>query len=353
MALIDVLKWDAPPNVFAFRFPQCELTTKSQVVVYESQEAVFVKDGVFYEPLGPGRHVLDTQNYPFVTKFMKEHVTGQDSPFTAEVWFANKSMPLNIKWGTATPIQVEDPKYRIMMPVRSYGQYGMQICDVPLFLSSLVGRVPVFTVRTLSDYFKGIVSTQVKDCIATYIVESGVSILQMGSRLAEISEFLQKKLSALVEDYGVRIVSFTVNSISADENDPGVSQLKRALAKKAEMDIIGYSYQQEKSFDVMKKAAANEGSGAAVMQTGMGLGIGMGVGAPMGAAAGMMAGNLQFGLQPGQVFCPNCGASMAANANFCQACGQKRPQRSSRCTACGSELPPAAKFCPNCGKGVQ
>lgn len=352
MALIEVLKWDAPPNVFAYRFPQCELTTKSQVVVYESQEAVFVKDGVFYEPLGPGRHVLDTQNYPFVTKFMKELVTGDASPFTAEVWFVNKAIPLNIKWGTATPIQVEDPKYRIMMPVRSYGQYGMQICDVPRFLASLVGRIPVFTVRTLSDYFKGIISTQVKDCIATYIIESGVSILQLGSRLAEISKFLQNELSSHVEEYGVRIVSFMVNSISADENDPAVAQLKRALAKKAEMDIMGYTYQQEKSFDVMGKAASNKGSGAAIMQTGMGLGIGMGVGAPMGVAAGAMAKNLQFGTVAGQIFCPSCGAAMATNANFCPACGQKRLTESVKCANCGNMLPSGAKFCPNCGKGL-
>ena len=380
MAIIDTIKWNGANDVFAYRFPNCELTTKSQVVVYESQEAIFVKDGIFYEPLAPGRHVLDTSNYPFLTKFINDFTTGGNSPFTAEVWFVNKTMPLNIKWGTATPIYVEDPKYHIMLPIRAHGQYGMRIVDSPKFLAELVGRVPVFTTRTLNDYFKGIIATQTKDCIAEYLIEKGVSILQMGSRLQEISNVLKERIAKTIEEYGVCIVSFTVNSISADENDTAVVQLKNALAKKAEMTILGYNYQQERSFDVMGKAAANEGggAGATMMQTGMGLGIGMGLGAPMGTVAGKMSGNLQFGTTS----CKSCGAVVPENSNFCPTCGAsnvdgalsrniilcpKCGHASShgarfclncghplvvKCSSCGNDVPMGSKFCSNCGKGV-
>lgn len=381
MAVLEVVKWDGAPNVFAYRYPNCELTTKSQVVVYESQEAVFVKGGNIYGPLGPGRHVLDTQNDPAITWLMRHFVTNGQSPFVAEIWFVNKAIPLDIKWGTATPIQIEDPKYHIMMPIMATGQYGLQIENSQQFLAELVGRVPVFTAKTLSEYFRGIISTQIKDCIATYFVESSVSILHISSHLSEISKSLQDNLEKVISEYGVRLVAFTVNSISTDEKDPAVAKLKMALAKKAEMDIVGYTYQQEKSFDVMSKAAANQGggAGAAVMQTGMGLGIGMGIGAPMGAAVGKMAGNFQFGF----VVCPGCGAEMPVNVNFCPNCGAKKtdgvlplhnskpcpkcgeamPHRARfcpncgysvvvKCVSCGSEMPLSSKFCPNCGKGI-
>ena len=384
MALIETLKWDGAPNVFAYRYPNCELTTKSQVVVYESQEAVFVKDGQFFEPLGPGRHVLDAKNFPFLTQLVTNLVTGGESPFSAEVWFVNKAIPLDIKWGTAEPIQVEDPKYHVMMPVRAFGQYGLQIADTQRFLASLVGRVPVFVTKTLSAYFKGIVTTSVKDCIATYIVNEAVSVLQMGSRLAEVSSFLQEELTKELQDYGVRVASFKVISITADESDPAVAQLKRALAKKAEMEIVGYTYQQEKSFDVMSRAAGNEGggAGASVMQTGLGLGMGLGLGGPLGGAAAGLATHLQLdggekavcgacgaALPAAARFCPNCGAARmppreggrrcercgvewAKPSRFCPNCGHELtplPEKRT-CPACQAELPPAAKFCPNCGK---
>ena len=351
MAVLDVVKWDGAPNVFAYRYPNCELTIKSQVVVYESQEAVFVKDGCFFEPLGPGRHVLDTQNHPFVTRLMKDMVTGHDSPFVAEVWFVNKALLLDVKWGTADPIQIEDPKYHIMMPVRAYGQYGLQVSDTPRFLSELVGRVPVFVAKTLSEYFKGIVTTKVKDCIATYLLKNGVSILHISSRLEEISAFLQEEIGGAVQEYGVKLVAFNVNSITTDESDPAVSQVKRALAKKAEMDIVGYTYEQEKSFDVMSRAAANQGGGAAVMQSAMGLGLGMGMAAPMGNAMGNMTQNIMFESKHKNI-CATCGVDMPDNANFCPKCGAKKGLLL-QCESCKSGLPVGSRFCPFCGKAVQ
>jgi len=357
MAIIEVVKWDGAPNVFAYCYPSCELTTKSQVVVHESQEAFFVKDGYIYAPLGPGRHVLDTQNDPIITKMMRYFITDGLSPFVAEIWFVNKAIPLDIKWGTAAPIQVEDPKYHIMMPVRAYGQYGLQIENGQQFLSELVGRLPVFTTKTLSEYFKGIIITKINDCIASYFVEFSVSILQINSHLSEISDFLQEKLSKTIDEYGIKLIAFNVNSISTDENDPAVAQLKRALAKRAEMDIVGYTYQQEKSFDVMNKAASNQGNGpgAAMMQAAMGLNLGMGISAPIGAAMSEVADNLKVDMKR-KTECSECGSIIDDNTSFCPHCGHRRFVQPSplrlemiECDKCGHKSPKGSKFCSHCG----
>ena len=137
MKLIDVVKWDGGPNVFAYRFPETELNTKAQLIVTESQEAVLLKEGVYYGPYGPGRHVLDTKNVPFLTKTMAALFTAGRSPFTAEVWFVQKAIPLDLKWGTVTPIPIEDPQYHIMLPVRAFGQYGLQVINAKKFLTKL------------------------------------------------------------------------------------------------------------------------------------------------------------------------------------------------------------------------
>ena len=318
MSMIDVLKWDAAPRVVAYRYPDCELNYKSQLIVTESQEAVLVKEGLFYGPIGPGRHTLETKNFPFLSKMVAALTTNRKTPYTAEVWFLQKSIPLDLKWGTSDPVLVEDPKYHIAVPIRAFGQYGIRVSDSCRFLARLMGRLPAFTEKTLSGYFKGVIVTRAKDVIASVIAQENCSLLQIGTKLNELSASLEKRISEDLADYGVELRLFMVNSISTDDADPSVVQLKKALAKKAEMDIIGYSYAQERSFDTLQAAAGNEGNAGAVMGAGMGLGMGVGVGSPMG----------------------NAMATIAQNIN---------PTGAKHCMNCGSQLPPGAKFCPGCG----
>lgn len=356
MELISVLKWDAVPNVFAYKFPKTNITTKSQLIVAESQEAFLFKEGELMGPFGPGRHVLDTKNFPGLTKWVTKLISGGVSPFTAEVWFVNKAIPLDVRWGTPDPIQVQDAKYGVILPIRAFGQYGAQVDDGGKFLVKLVGSMPVFTEKTLTAYFRGILLTEIKSVLGNYLVEKKISVLEMASHLAEISEFLNERLAERLAPYGLKMLDFSMSSISTDEDDPAVKRLKAALARKAEMNILGYNYQQERSFDVMQKAASNEGAGIApLMGAGMGLGMGMGFGAPMGAAAGTMAQTLSTpqSLSSPMQTCPGCGKSVPGNSRFCPECGHSfaTPSRPEiRCFNCSGIIAADAKFCPTCGK---
>lgn len=320
MSMIDVLKWDAAPRVLAYHYSDCELNYKSQLIVTESQEAVLVKEGQFYGPIGPGRHTLETKNFPFLTKMVSALTTNRKSPYTAEVWFVAKSVPLDLKWGTSDPLLIEDPKYHIALPVRAFGQYGFRISDSCRFLARLMGRLPAFTEKTLAGYFRGVIVTRTKDVIASTMTNGSCSLLQIGTKLNELSDVLQKRLTEDLADYGVELRLFTINSISTDENDASVVQLRKALAKKAEMDIIGYSYAQERSFDALQTAAGNKGSAGALMGAGMGLGMGVGVGSPMGNAMSAIAKNIN---PMGAKHCMNCGAELPTEAKFCPRCGTK------------------------------
>lgn len=346
MAIIDVVKWNAAPGVFAWKFPSQELSAKTQLIVSESQEAVLIKEGNAVGPFGPGRHVLDSRNYPVLTSLVKV-VTGI-SPFTAEVWFIQRAFKLDIKWGTLGAIQVEDPKYHIMLPVRAFGQYGIVVEDSRKFLLKLVGTLPAFVERTLNDYFRGIVVTQVKDLIGKSLIEKNISVLQMSAHLNELSRCVEDSVAAVMADYGLRIVHFTVNSISTDDNDPAVKKLRDALATKAEMEIVGYNYQQKRSFDTMEAAAGNTGAGG-VMNAGIGMGVGMGMGVPMGGMMGGMMGQMKFSSSKR---CPSCKRDVDGDPAFCPHCGGSMKQSDDDmiiCDKCGTRAPRGTKFCPNCG----
>lgn len=357
MAIIDVIKYDGNPDVFAWKYPNNELGTWTQLIVNESQEAILVKGGQVCDVFSAGRHTLDTANIPILNKLINLPFGGR-SPFTAEVWYINKVFSLDVKWGTSTPIQLQDPKYKVFVPVRAFGQFGIQIEESKKFLLKLVGTLPQFDKNSILKFFRGVYLTKAKDVISSYLVYKGISVLEINAYLDEISSYLQEKISPTFDEYGIKLVSFFVNDINVPEDDAAVVQLKNALAKRAEMDIVGYSYQQERSFDTLEGAATNPNS----MQGGlMGAGIGLGMGVGVGGAIGQQFGGLTQNLNTNDTKeCPNCKSRIGINEKFCNHCGydtaktENDDNTSSKqvitCSSCNAVLNENTKFCPECGK---
>ncbi len=352
MAIAEVLKFSSDPSVFAWKHPNSELATWTQLIVNESQEAVLVKNGQIADVFGPGKYVLSTDNIPVLQKLVNIPFGGK-SPFSAEVWFINRSFSLDIKWGTTTPIQIQDPKYGVFVPLRAFGQFGLQIVDSRRFLIKLVGTMPFFNAQTMTDFFKGLYVTRVKDRISNCLVTSKISILEINSHLDSISQALGEQLRQEFAEYGIRVENFFVNDINVPENDPAVKKLKEALAKRAEMDILGFNYQQERTFDTLNSAASNNGTAGAVMGAGLGAGIGFGIGGALGNAAGNM--DNVMSTKTNTKKCPRCHAEINADLKFCPECGadtraEAKPQ--AKCSACGAAFTAGTKFCPECGKKI-
>lgn len=281
MAIIDRVKWDGSPSQLAWKYPSQELSTLTQLIVNESQQAFVVRDGVYEGPFGAGRHTLSTNNIPLLRQLIGLPFGGQ-TPFAAEVWFVNQTAKLDVRWGTTDPIQLQDPKFGIMVPVRAFGQYGIEIVDTKRFLMKLVGTSPGFDAATLADYFRGMYTTRIKTAIAGAITGSGVSVLDISTRLDDLSATLKQALAGDIAEYGVALTQFSIESINVPETDPAVQKLKAALARRAEMNIVGYDYREERSFDVLQAAARNEGSAGSVLGAGLGAGMGLGLGAAVG-----------------------------------------------------------------------
>lgn len=280
MALIDVVKCDVSDQL-VWKFPNSELSTLTQVIVNESQTAVLFKDGQRLDALGAGRHTLSTNNIPLLNRLVNLPFGGK-SPFAAEVWFVNRAIPLDLKWGTPNPMQLEDPQYGLIVPVSAFGQMGIRISDPGLFLGRLVGVMPTFDTRTVLEYFKGVLVTQLKSSIAQAIVRRQVPILQIETELLTLSEDLQRDLQPHYQQFGLEVHLFRIMSISVPETDPGVQELKKAKATVARRKIEGISYAQERTFDVLQTGAGNEGMGGAFAAAGVGLAAGQSLGALAG-----------------------------------------------------------------------
>lgn len=373
MPLFKVIKYEGDPHTFVWKHPNAEIGTWTQLIVNESQEAVLFKGGQALDLFSPGRHTLETANIPLLRNLVNIPFGGS-SPFAAEVWYVNKASTLNIKWGTPTPIQLQDPKYNVLIPVRSFGQFGIKVSDSKTLLIKLVGTLKTFTSDSIIEYFRGVYLTMVKDAIAGYLVTKKVPIFEINANILELSESIKDNVAPKLEEYGINLINFYVNDINVPEDDTAVIKLKDALAKRAEMDIVGYTYAQERSFDTLEGAATNPGAAqAGLMGAGVGLGMGLGVGGAMGSQMGGIAQVIETNekkkcpgcnsdMESSARFCPSCGKLTQKccpkcntvlekdNAKFCLECGESLVKK---CNDCGAQIDGNPKFCPECGGKIE
>ena len=322
--------------------------TQSQLIVNESQEALFYKEGQALDLFGPGRHTLVTENLPIFRKFFN-HLFGNNTPVPCEVFFINKVSVLDVLWGTPSPIVLEDPQYHLIVNVKSSGQCGIIVKDSRKFIVKVVGQLPQFDVENVRRSIKGMMMTSLTNIIANTIVNEKIGILEIATRLEELSASVQRKLNEKLDDIGLETVHFNIGTIFT--NDEDISLLKQAKARAAARATEGYTYQEEQKFDVLKTAAGNTSTAGGMIGMGVGIGAGLGfmgeireqTGSAMNPAPAQPAANA-----PTKT-CANCGAANDPGAKFCQECGSPMAPAKKFCTECGTQCEGSAKFCSVCG----
>ena len=343
--------------------------TQSQLIVNESQEALFYKEGQALDLFLPGRHALITENLPLFRKFFN-HLFGKEVPFPCEVFFINKVSVLDVIWGTPTPIVLEDPQYHLIVIVKSSGQGGITVKDSRRFVVKVVGQLPEFNVESVRRAIKGMMMTSLQNIIANAIITDKIGILEIATKLEELSETVQTKLNEKLADIGLEAVHFNIGTIFT--NDEDLAMLKQAKAKRLEVmndtDLEaykletlsraratarateGYTYQEEQKYDVLKTAAGNTSTAGEFVGMGVGLGAGLGL---MGEVKSQMGNAMNpepaANKSADTKTCAQCGAVNNINAKFCQECGQAMAPAKKFCTECGTQCDGSAKFCSVCG----
>ena len=276
MALVNVVKCEFLHDELVHKFPIDDIRLGSQLVVYPGQVAIFVKGGRIYDVFQSGTYTITTDNIPLLGKIINIPFGG-DSPFQAEVWFVNTVSILDSKWGTATPIHIEDSKFKVIVPVRAYGQYGFHVEDPRLFLENLSGNIPSFSTRRIEEYLRGVILSKLTAVITQKLCEENVSVVTVNSYVEILSDFAKNELKAVFANYGMVLEMFSIIAINVDENDSSFINLKDTIDSLARINIMGVdNYRMERSFDVLEQAAENESGGLIGAAVGLGAGVGIG-----------------------------------------------------------------------------
>lgn len=389
MAIIDLVRWAPQGNqtIYAYRFPETNLSTYTQLIVQESQEAILFSKGQIVGKFGPGKHTLNTENLPILRSLYGLPFGGKN-PFTAEVWFVNKLQPYNIDW-SIDRMDIHDADYNTGIPLVANGRYGLKITDAERFLIKIVGTKNSFDQNDLTDQFFGEFSTKTKSTVLQFMINNRIGLKQISAHLDSISEHLKTVMLPFWENLGLELTKFYVTSIEVDSSTEVGKRVLDAISRQSAQSIGGYTWQQEKAFDVAKDAVdglSNSNSGimgaivASNMMGGLG-GVGGGVMQPQynqptfgGTNQNQQGNNVQPVNQVKEVYCsncskkfpsthrfcphcgdpydacPKCGTDNDKNAKRCVSCGTPLQTEMALCTNCNTPLAPGSSFCGNCGK---
>jgi len=290
MALIDRIKFDAPSDdILVWKFPSEELKLGSQLIVNQSQEALFLKGGEVCDLFGPGRHTLTTQNLPLLNKLV-DLPFGGETPFAAEVWFINKTVKRDLKWGTQSPIPLIDPAYNYPISARAFGRWGLRLQDSRCFVLHIVGSQMAADAGKVLEYFIGEIHQRFSAALAKFIHEEKTSIFEINVKLNELSQYSATVISPEFARFGVELINFNVERVSIPDNE--LAKFQEVFGRRMEIEQIskakvGQAYTTMRTFDTLEKAAENPGGAAgALLAGGLGLGVGIGAGAPLGKQLG-------------------------------------------------------------------
>ena len=285
---IDILQWtETGDGTLAWRYPMqdMEIQNGGQLVVRESQMALFVNEGQVADLFGPGTHRLTTQNLPVLTD-LKNWDKLFESPFKSDVYFFSTRQQIDQKWGTPQPITVRDKEFGAVR-LRAFGNYAYRIADPKKFYTEISGTRDAYNVSELDGQLRGLIMQN----IATGIAQSGVPFLDLAANQQAFAQALAGALGPAMEAYGLKLEATTVQSISLPD------ELQKVLDQKIGMGMVGndmgqfMQYQTAQAIPKFAEGAAG-GGGSGIAGDAMGLGAGVALGQ-------VLAQNLAQGLQGG------------------------------------------------------
>lgn len=379
MELYSVIKNESVNHELVWLSDKEDFNNHTQLIVMESEEALFVKDGVVVESFPGGKYTLNTENYPVIEKLRKS-VSGGESAFNCKVYFVDKTHKLELFWGTDSPIQMKDAEYGFAVGVRARGSYSIEVNDTKKFLIKLVGlNTKSFTEEDLQSKFRTVFQSKIKVTISKVMKACRYTILDMNTELENIGELVETDLGNVLDEYGVRLVNFYVSDISIPENDPNYKTINEAYAKahagKIEYDVQGAGLWEKLTAKELSKDVANNPNSGGIAAAGAGIGMGIAAGGLFNGLGNQLFSPLANGetttvevkatqkpsrfapkteknestnKEDGMVKCPNCGNMVTKTAKFCGNCGNKMSSDWT-CPTCGKMVSASSKFCGECG----
>jgi membrane protease subunit (stomatin/prohibitin family) len=312
----------------------------SQLIVEESQQAVFFRDGKALDTFGPGRHTLATQNLPVLASLFGIPFGGE-SPFQAAVVFVSTKTFLDLKWGTKEPVVFRDQELA-MVRLRAFGKFAVRVTNAQQFVNAVVGTRGLYTTDGVEDYFRDVIVARLNDVLG----ENLTSIFDLPKVYDELAMALKARVADDFGKYGLDLVDLYLGAITPPEEVQKVIDERSGMAALGDMNTY-LKFKTARALGDAAQQGGGEGGGGVAAGMGVGMGAGLGMMLP-----GMMKEAMQGG-QGGQGGGASPAPSRPAGEPATPAAGGAAASTAAGtpafCFNCGQKLPEGAKFCPSCG----
>ena len=227
--LASIIKYEGDNETLVWKHPIEDFNYGSQLIVHESQEAIFFRDGQALDLFGAGRYTLETQQLPLLEKVYKLP-TDTEGTFHSEVYFINKAVQMAIKWGTPEKVRFIDPLTGVPLELGASGELNLMVSDSRKLLLKLVGTMKGIawddSAKSLQSSFRPLITTAVKANLSSVIKDNAIDLLEVDEKLELISEHLREKLLPGFEEYGLTIPQFYVTHVVLPEDDPNFKRIR-------------------------------------------------------------------------------------------------------------------------------
>ena len=228
-----LIKYEGDNKTFVWKHPFTDFVMGSQLIVHESQEAIFFRNGEALDSFPAGRYTLDTGVLPKMDKLY--HLPVDDQPFHAEVYFVNLTTQMAIKWGTNSKVGLFDPASGLHVELGASGSFNLCVTDPRKLVIKLVGTTDALTQAQLFDsgnggYFRTLVMTKVKSNLARIIKGNNISVLELDEHIDQISDGLRTAINTELDSYGLNMPEFYVSNILTPDDDPNFRRMKQQHA---------------------------------------------------------------------------------------------------------------------------
>jgi membrane protease subunit (stomatin/prohibitin family) len=268
--LIDVLEWEQERGQLAWRVPMedNEIQYGASLTVREGQNAIFINNGTLADWFAPGLFELETHTLPILTN-LENWDKGFKSPFKSDVTFFSTREETGLKWGTAQPITVRDPEFGAVR-IRAFGTYAFQLADVQQFYRTTFANLDELWISDMEAQMRSIIATS----LAAILGSSDVPFLDLAANQQELSDRLRQAADNATDQWGIKIPSLFVESLSLPE------AVQEAIDSKSSMRALGNlnQYATFKAADTLDEAAENTGG---VASQGAGVAAAMALGQVM------------------------------------------------------------------------
>ena len=234
--LASIIKYEGDNETLVWKHPIEDFNFGSQLIVHESQEAIFFRDGQALDLFGAGRYTLQTQQLPLLEKLYKLP-TDTEGTFHSEVYFVNLATQMGVKWGTDSKVRLFDPASGLHIEIGASGEFNIRVTDSRKLLLKVVGTTgglgqeQLLGIGNGKGFFRSMVMTQVKSYLAQTIKENTINILEIDEHLMALSGALRERINAALDEYGLTMPEFYVSRIVTPDDDHNFRRMKEQYAE--------------------------------------------------------------------------------------------------------------------------